>query len=304
MIISPAYLASALDKIDDGVSQSDHPTSKVMAVLVLTNGVTISSVNYFPTSIVEQFGQHARIGNRSGSIHAEIAALCKCYNQHPYGTHKASMVISDPPCADCALAISLAGIENVYIHPSGFKKHFALNSNPQDLQMSSKLLEYFGVGLFSLIRKGKMLHTIPLNDTSNRSKIRLSDSFKYLRLRNDWDIASIHQWANNRKYLGSAIGQNSQGDPFIVISRGVQDLPFRHHKYDISGNPLGILMGGCQRHGLRLVDGTVHIDNKDSPLPTRTFLNFLASDHRHISMPYAQDHPLLTPSLIEHRLCV
>ncbi len=298
MKISSALLQSTIRIIDHGLGESQHPNTPVMAVIILQNGDIISSVNFLPDSISQTFGTKARIGNRSGYIHAEVAALTKCYNHCAHGTHGASIVISDPPCMDCALAIGLAGISNVFIHPSGFKRNFAKHAPKSDLETCGKILEFFGINLFLIVEKSAGIYTIPINQLSKLITIKDAYQFDYRRIKTSNDLGKIQRVATYLGYNGRGLAENAWGDLYVALARDITGFPFGHHKYDLSPNSLAVLMGGCQSHGLRLVDGMIFVDNSKRPIPTRTLLDFYAAGHGRLHATTPPEHELTRSGLI------
>src|SRR5262245_21403475 len=113
-----------MQKAVDIVNTSPHPANKIAATIFgrdkTGRGFSLSHTNFWPRAILDHFGMEARIGNASGTIHAET----ECILASPAPTEGASLSITDPFCPNCAKNIAEAGIRTVYIDHKGFKKDF------------------------------------------------------------------------------------------------------------------------------------------------------------------------------------
>ena len=108
----------------DIVNTSPHPESKVACTLVGTdkNGQSfaIARTNHWPRPIADRIGTQTKIGNASGTIHAEMA----CIIDTP-SSRNATAFVTDPPCPNCMKYMAEAGIKTLYIDHKGFYKDFA-----------------------------------------------------------------------------------------------------------------------------------------------------------------------------------
>ncbi len=136
----------------DIVNSSPHPTNKIAASLSGTekNGhaFAIAETNFWPSSIEKSFGRDTKIGNSSGTIHAETA--CILHSPHSKG---ASVFMTDPPCPNCAKNIAEAGIKDVYIDHKGFEKDFAQRRGAEFQSMSMRIFAAAGIPVYELRRK-------------------------------------------------------------------------------------------------------------------------------------------------------
>ena len=135
----------------DIAPRSPHPTNKIAAVLFGENesGMEFSVIrtNHWPNVIYENFGKDKKIGNSSGTIHAETA--CIVNSHHP--TEGASICITDPFCPNCAKNIAEAGIKKIYIDQDGFDKDFfRRRGNEFTDSMSMQICERAGISVYAL----------------------------------------------------------------------------------------------------------------------------------------------------------
>ena len=109
--------ASPFDEMQravDIVGTSPHPANKIAATVfgLDTTGqpFSVSRTNCWPQSIADRIGMDADIGDSSGTIHAETAAIFAA----PV-TAGAALCVTDPFCPNCAKNIAEAGIRTIYI---------------------------------------------------------------------------------------------------------------------------------------------------------------------------------------------
>lgn len=143
-----AYVPAMMQRAVDIVGTSPHPANKIAASLRLPGGRWVAATNMWPAPIECAFGQNTRIGNASGTIHAEIACLLKA----PC-TKGAEIFITDPPCPNCVKAMAEAGIKRIYIDNKGFGKDFAQRRGGEFQNLSLPLCLEAGIGVFEVNRK-------------------------------------------------------------------------------------------------------------------------------------------------------
>ena len=134
----------------DIVNDSPHPVNKVSACLFFEDDA-ICSTNLWPASIDEKLGRETRIGNSSGTVHAETACIFKS----DQATDGASMAITDPFCPNCAKNIVEAGIKYAYIDHKGFEKEFWGRRAGHFKNMSMEIMARGGVSVYEVNRKNK-----------------------------------------------------------------------------------------------------------------------------------------------------
>ncbi|MGQ0527950.1 MAG: deaminase [Alphaproteobacteria bacterium] len=138
----------------DIVAGSAHPTNKIAATIA-GDGYALSFTNYWPPGILEKIGTETRIGNSSGTIHAETACLIKA----PV-TKGAAMFVTDPPCPNCIKNMAEAGIYRLYIDHKGFDKDFAQRRGEDFRNLSLHMCEKAAIDIYKIYRREKRVETI------------------------------------------------------------------------------------------------------------------------------------------------
>jgi deoxycytidylate deaminase len=148
----------------DIVGTSPHPTNKIAATLsgIDHAGVTytLSRTNCWPEAIEKKIGRDRKIGNSSGTIHAETACILAAPQ-----THDSSLFITDPPCPNCAKNMAEAGIRHLYIDHKGFEKDFAQRRGDDIRSMSLNILKTAGISVYEIFRKDRRI--VPVIDMSS-----------------------------------------------------------------------------------------------------------------------------------------
>ncbi len=143
----------AMQAAVDIVGSSAHDTNKIAAACfgVDHRGTPfcVRAVNHWPDLIAQNIGTTTRIGNASGTVHAEVACLLAA----PM-TAGASIAITDPFCPNCAKNMAEAGIKTIYIDHKGFDKDFALRRADDFSDLSLRIVERAGISVFMINRKG------------------------------------------------------------------------------------------------------------------------------------------------------
>ena len=152
-------LFDAMQRAVDIVNTSAHPTNKVAATLIGHDRdgtpYCTSRTNHWPPAIEQHIGRAAKIGDASGTIHAETA----CILQSPY-TYGASLCITDPFCPNCAKNMAEAGITAIYIDHKGFDKDFARRRGHHFAAMSMEICSKAGIAIYELNRKQAVITPI------------------------------------------------------------------------------------------------------------------------------------------------
>jgi hypothetical protein len=143
-----------MQKAVDIVRTSEHPTNKVAAVLaydyVGEPSYTLSSTNYWPEAIAQKIGRETRIGNASGTVHAETACLL-------HASHTMARPSMSPMCPAriasriwprpvCVLSISIIKVS---------QKDFALRRGGHFENMSLRICEKAGIAGLQNFPQGK-----------------------------------------------------------------------------------------------------------------------------------------------------
>ena len=137
---------------------SPHPKNKIAAALWHKDypQMAVIKTNEWPQIILDNFGQNKKIGNSSGTIHAEINAILNA----EFATNGASICITDPFCPNCAKNMVEAGIKNIYIDEAGFDKDFFKRRGGEFDKMSMRICEHAGVNVYAIDEHSKKIRPI------------------------------------------------------------------------------------------------------------------------------------------------
>lgn len=256
----------AMQMAVDIVNSSPHPTNKIAATLCGRNkqgeSYTISRTNYWPEIIEQKIGQE-RIGNSSGSIHAETA----CILAAPC-TEEASLFITDPFCPNCAKNVAEAGIKTIYIDHKGFDKDFALRRGDHFERMSMRICERAGISVFEIHRKEQKL--VPILEIPEDFEPHEDAPVEYEET--DLSFADlVHQKAEKHydRNFATALAQDDDGHVFALTARSHpavgysmqsdhDEIEHPEGKYSFILEPLNRLLMTAPRYGLKLVDGAIY----------------------------------------------
>ncbi len=140
----------------DIVLNSPHDTNKIAAALFGTGpdgqSFCVRATNHWPDPILHNIGENTRIGECSGTIHAEVA----CIIAAPY-TNGASICITDPFCPNCAKNMTEAGIKAIYLDHKGFNKDFAARRADEFLDLSLAIVARAGIAVYEINRKAESI---------------------------------------------------------------------------------------------------------------------------------------------------
>lgn len=152
-------LFTLMQQAVDIVGASQHPSNKIAAVLSGKdlNGepFTIARYNYWPEIIREKLGAETRIGNSSGTVHAETACLL-----HAPMTNESSLFVTDPPCPNCVKNMVEAGVKKLFIDHKGFDKDFAARRGVDVKNMSLEICRKAGISVYKIFRKDQKIEPI------------------------------------------------------------------------------------------------------------------------------------------------
>lgn len=262
MTISPI---EAMQRAVDIVGSSPHPTNKIAAALFKGSEI-ITSTNIWPHDLETKIGRDVRIGNSSGTLHAEV----NCLLHFPIATEGASLCITDPFCPNCAKNIAESGVKKIYLDHKGFEKDFALRRGSEFSDMSLRIVSRAGISLYQVWRKeGRVeaLHEIDpdyIPPQDNPIKVEKTNLHPNIYALNQIIEATqvIHpRWA-------CALAKNAQGENFFLVAsahpaigytRGqdADTIKQKEGKYSFYLEPLNRLMMGAKRFGLELYDGLI-----------------------------------------------
>ncbi len=275
----------------DIVNDSPHPVNKVSACLFFEDDA-ICSTNLWPASIDEKLGRETRIGNSSGTVHAETACIFKS----DQATDGASMAITDPFCPNCAKNIVEAGIKYAYIDHKGFEKEFWGRRAGHFKNMSMEIMARGGVSVYEVNRKNKDITTIyePAPDyvPAEDSPVEIEPETK---TETAFEMVITHKSAlhYNRK-IAVALAETASGDVFSLCVRGhavigysmKKDSDIDHMmqetgKYSFMQEPLNRLLIYAKRKGFKILDEYIFC----SQVPTaREQVNFIGAGYKKLSI--------------------
>lgn len=154
---------TAMQAAVDIVHSSEHPTNKIAAAIFNEEARwQYACTNLWPDIIERTIGRDARIGNASGTIHAETACIFEAAFRHNHATEGAAIAVTDPPCPNCVKNLAEAGIAQIYIDHKGFDKDFAKRRSGYFEDMSLRLAEKAGISTYEINRKDKTVIPISL----------------------------------------------------------------------------------------------------------------------------------------------
>ncbi|NCO04351.1 MAG: deoxycytidylate deaminase [Alphaproteobacteria bacterium] len=141
---------TAMQDALDLVPTSPHPSNKIAASVfgraLHGKDFWVTHTNHWPDKIATAIGVDTKIGNSSGTIHAETA----CLLDMTLPTEGASLCVTDPFCPNCAKNIAEAGIKNIYIDEQGFEKDFFKRRSGHFDTMSMQIAERAGINVYAL----------------------------------------------------------------------------------------------------------------------------------------------------------
>ena len=270
---APQNDSSPFDKMQkavDIVNSSPHPANKIAATLFGRGRndapFSLSRTNFWPPSIREKLGTECRIGNSSGTIHAETAVLLTASF-----TDGSCLCVTDPVCPNCAKNAAEAGIRALYIDHKGFAKDFAARRGAAFDSMSMQICARAGISVYELRRKEKTLVPIlespadytPVQDHPlEREAIADAAPETFFRL-----IPACREKFSGHPFA-LALARDDRGAPSYMAARAHLSPGFSesrdpeataamHGKYTFVLEPINRLLMNAPRFGLKLLDGFV-----------------------------------------------
>jgi dCMP deaminase len=267
--VSEAALFEAMQSAVKIVHTSAHPTNKVAASLIghdrQGRPYCTSRINDWPPAIAAHLSQDQKIGDSSGTVHAETA----CILASPY-SYGASLCITDPFCPNCAKNMAEAGIAAIYIDHKGFNKDFARRRGHHFEAMSMEICARAGIAIYEIKRKQEIItpileispdYTPPLDTPAalEPSGDRTFESFiaeqHAMHGRAKFACARIRDGQDNY-YLGTGF------HPVIGYTSTDADDLYRianpPGKYSFIQEPVNRLLMTLARHGLTLEEDSLY----------------------------------------------
>ncbi len=272
----------AMQDAVDIVGESLHPVNKVAASVMDESGHVTSSTNMWPEVILKTLGQDQRIGDDSGTVHAETACLLKtpC-------THGGRIFVTDPPCPNCMKNIAEAGIREVYIDHKGFEKDFMRRRGSDFVTMTLRIAAEAGLSVYALNREEqKIAPILEIPSELKRAPIEpkvfmpaakniMLDAFKTL----------VHDTYGDNPYA-LCYGTKTNGHRILMgtAQRVISTEPSTEigkQKYNYTSTPINRLLMKARAHGITLeADSLI-----SSCVPTgREMVNLLGAGHNGLTI--------------------
>ena len=249
----------------DIVSKSPHSTNKIAATLFGTDKAgkdfSISRTNHWPDPIYEKIGTDIKIGNSSGTVHAETA----CILSSSYPTEGASLCITDPFCPNCAKNIAESGIKNIYLDEDGFDKDFFKRRGDHFDRMSMQICERAGINVYALnmfTKETRTILEIPKDYKPVEDSIIIAEPIENINDAILHDIVESASANNHRRKFAVALIKTQNGNNFALIARAhavigysmsepeeALDLQTPRGKYSFIQEPVNRLMMYMARKG-------------------------------------------------------
>lgn len=281
----------------DIAPRSPHPTNKIAALLsgktAKNKEYTVVRTNHWPNVINETIGRDIKIGNSSGTVHAETACLLNA--EHP--TNGASLFITDPFCPNCAKNIAEAGIKTIYIDRDGFDKDFFKRRGDHFEKMSMQICERAGISVYALDMFTDKI--VPILEVSEDYKpVEDSPVIKEpIENASDavlHDIVEKASFYNKRRKYAIALVEDQGGKKYALTARAhavigysmqdpdeALDLLTPIDKYSFIQEPVNRIIMHMARQGYKLVDDYLYC----SQVPTsREQVNLVGANIKRITI--------------------
>lgn len=262
----------------EAIPSSPHPSSKVAATLALPGSdahTVITATNFWPEPIRKRFGSTGKIGNSSGTIHAETACILKSST-----SKDANLFITDPPCPNCAKNIAEAGIKNLYIDHKGFLKDYALRRGEDFKNMSMRIFGAAGIGVYEIHRKEERLipvleipgNYVPVSEFPVQIQACNGD------FKNEIERAQDHY---QQEPFALCIAENHEEKVFALHAQRHPTIGYTHHddltkegKYSFILQPVNRLLMASKYYGMTIKKDEMF----SSRVPTsREFVNMVGA---------------------------
>lgn len=279
----------------DVVLTSPHPENKVAATLFSAQA-HLSRTNDWPQPIRDKIGMTTRIGDSSGTLHAEV----NCLLHFSAKAEGASLAITDPCCPNCAKYIAESGIKHLYIDHKGFEKNFALRRGDEFEDMSLRILAHAGITIDKVHRKSNVITTIyapPKNySPPEDNPIEIKPSRAPISDDTLMTLARLVRVKHPR--WGCALATDTTGKTWTLVASAHPAIGFTEHglshtdlldtgKYDFYLEPVNRLLMGAARKGLRLLPDMIWCSVLPSP---REMVNLIGAGLSRLRIGDIQTH--------------
>lgn len=265
----------------DIIAQSPHSTNKIAATLAGDN-FTISRTNHWPPAIDEQIGHETKIGNASGTLHAETACILTALHDG-HATQGADIFITDPPCPNCMKNMAESGIKALYIDHKGFDKDFAQRRGEDFENMSMRIAAKAGIDVYVIYRKEERFDVISQHRIGYKPSIENPAKIEATSLPFADLITQSHNEYKDEPFALAltTCGKHILTDRHPTIGYTSKTLEERDKKYSFILQPLNRLLMSAAKDGLILDPTSIY----SSRCPTsRELVNFIGAgfDQIHI----------------------
>ncbi len=274
----------------DMAHESMHPTNKIAATIA-GDDFSFSTTNHWPPSIADTIGTQTKIGNASGTIHAETAAIFAA-NNAGHATKNASLFVTDPPCPNCVKNMAEAGIAKLYIDHKGFDKDWSQRNKDSFENMSMRIASESGMDVIVIYRKKERFEVIsqhspkhkPVNKNSGiknpHCEALIATEQSNPNVKDFW-IASLSLAMKDFQEtpFALALANNQEGQDISVITHPHPAIEYEgkedtQSKYSFTLQPLNRLLMIAAREGLKLNSDYIY----SSRVPTaRELVDFIGA---------------------------
>ena len=287
------HMQAALDL----APQSPHPANKIAATLFGlgedNEELSITRTNHWPKSIEDKIGRDTKIGNSSGTIHAET----DCILNASFGTEHASLCITDPFCPNCAKNIAEAGIKNIYIDRDGFDKDFFSRRGDHFDTMSMQICQRAGINVYSIdmtTKEIKPILEIPKEYKPVEDSPIITEPVTGLHEKTFHKTIKTAAARNQRRKYAVAMVEDLKGQKFALTARAhavvgytmqkpdeALDLLTPIGKYSFIQEPVNRMMMHISRMGYKLLEDYLYC----SQVPTaREQVNLVGANIKRITI--------------------
>lgn len=264
---------TAMQAAIDIVRSSPHPTNKIAATMFWPDDEAkepISRTNHWPEAIDHTIGRDEKIGNSSGTVHAEVACIIAAGLMRQIPVKGASLCLTDPFCPNCAKNLAESGVEAIYIDHKGFDKDFAKRRGDHFDNMSMRIAEKAGVNVYEINRKEQRIVPICIAERgyrpANENPIEIRDIPADELAEHVY--RGLHYNPPAEKF-GAALCHSADGRRHLIISPLHVAVGFEQHydadeiahpkgKYSFYQEPVNRLLMVCARYGYKIEDQMIY----------------------------------------------
>ncbi len=280
--------------------KSPHATHKVGAALFHDEKQLSAQHNFWPKSLAQHIGEDQKLGNASTTIHAEIAAILAAPK-----SDGATLYITDLPCPNCAKAMIVAGIKEIYIDAHAEQPPLGHKMKPYFDDLSLVFLTRAGIPVFKINDA-----VTPLNAPAPARAKPVQPS----PINTDHDILHFINTHKTEEPFAACCARNKDGQRFFITARSepstglnpemIEKMHAVQSKYKTILKPINRMLMICARYGLKMEEKNIY----SSQTPTaREFVNLIGAGHTSLiignSKKYRDEWALMALNqLKEHKI--